>query len=298
MFNEMEFGTYYEAIASELRGALSRYYDKWLEILCREEKERPLYLSTIEPKRVTVVVLTCALIEHTFNFYLGTKCDTARFEELQWKNLSQKWKKVPRLFVPAYRLPGGTELAKDLNAVIARRNAIMHAKPMLSIDGDNRHAGNEPAITLDENAFIEQCASLPFRLLEHLLSFEQGAFMAMFSIRTSCAAVMQELGGARYRFEYATRLPEELVAEIMEQGHRRDRAKLFAALIGEVPPRRHNGDIAVRRHGEVVQVLKPMKFFASTGFALDLGDPALAFKRRNNVQNGANELPRGTPAAQ
>src|SRR4051794_35589475 len=104
MFNGIEFGTYYEAIAWELRGALSRYYDKWLEILCMEETERPLYLSTIEQKRVTVVVLTCALIEHTINFYLGTKCDTARFEVLQWKDLAQKWKRVPRLFVPAYRL--------------------------------------------------------------------------------------------------------------------------------------------------------------------------------------------------
>lgn len=291
MFQEMEFGTYYEAIASELRRALSRYYDKWLEILCKEDEERPLYLSTIEPKLVTVVVLTCALIEHTINFYLGTKCDTARFEELQWRNLGQKWKKVPRLFVPSYRLPGGSELAKDLNAVISRRNAIMHAKPRLSIDGDNRHAGNEPAIALDENAFIEGCASLPFRLVEHLLSFDQGAFMAMCSIRTSCGAVMQELGGARYRFEYATRLPEELVLEIMEQGHRRDRAKLFAALIGEVPRRRRNGDIAVRRHGEVIEVLRPVKFFASAGFALDLADPALAFERRNQVENGADKLP-------
>jgi len=290
MFQEMEFGTYYEAIAWELRGALSRYYDKWLEILCKEEAERSLYLSTIEQKRATVVVLTCALIEHTINFYLGTKCDTARFEDLQWKNLAQKWKKVPRLFVTAYRLPGGSELAKDLDAVISRRNAIMHAKPKLSIDGDNRHAGNEPAIALDENAFIERCAFLPFRLLERLMSFDQGAFMAMCSVSTSCGAVMQELGGARHRFEYATKLPEELVLEIMEQGHRRDRAKLFAALIGKVPRRRRNGDIAVRRHGEVIEVLKPLKFFALVGFAFDLSDPALALERRNQLQNGINEL--------
>jgi hypothetical protein len=290
MVNEMEFGTYYEAIAWELRGALSRYYDKWLEILCMDEVERPLYLSTIEQKRLTVVVLTCALIEHTINFYLGTKCDTTRFEELQWKNLAKKWTEMPKLFAPKYELPAGGELAKDLDAVIGRRNAIMHAKPRLSIDGDNRHAGNEPAIALDENAFIERCASLPVRLLEHLLSFDQDAFMAMCSIRTSCGAVMHELGGARYKFDYAAKLPEDLVGEIMTQGHRRDRARLFAALIGPVPRRRRNGDIAVRRHGEVIEVLKPLKFFASVGFALDLGDPALALERRNQVQNGVNEL--------
>jgi hypothetical protein len=292
MVNEMEFGTYYEAIAWELRGALSRYYDKWLEILCQEEVERPLYLSTIEQKRVTVVVLTCALIEHTINFYLGTKCDTTRFEELQWKNLAQKWKNVPRLFATAYRLPGGSELARDLDAVINRRNAIMHAKPRLSIDGDNRHAGNEPAIRLDENAFIERCASLPYRLLEHLLSFDRDAFMAMCSVRTSCGAVMHGLGGARYKFDYATKLPEELVGEIMTQGHRRDRARLFAALIGPEPRRRRDGSIAVRRYGEVIAVLEPMKFFDSAGFVLDLSDPALALERRNQLQNGADEFTR------
>ncbi len=287
----MEFGTYYEAIAWELRAALSRYYDKWLEILCREEEERPLYLPTIEPKRISVVVLTCALIEHTINFYLGTKCDTVRFQELERKPLIKKWTVIPKEFVPAYDLSPGSVLYRELDALIERRNAIVHAKPKLSIDGDNRHAGNAPTVALDENAFVEGCASLPFRLVEHLLSFDQAAFMAMCSIRTSCGAAMQELGGARYRFEYATRLPEELVVEIVRQGHRRDRAKLFAALIGQVPLRRRNGDIAVRRHGEVIEVLKPLKFFASTGFALDLGDPALAFERRNQVDNGADKLP-------
>jgi hypothetical protein len=288
MFKMMEFGTYYEAIACELRGALSRYYDKWLEILCKEEAERPAHLSTIEQKRVTVVVLTCALIEQTVNFYLGIRCDPTRFHKLERENLAKKWKEFPKLFVPSYELPAAGALAKDHEALISRRNAIMHSKPRLSIDGDKRHAGNEPAIALDENAFIERCAFLPFGLLDHLLSFDQGVFMAMSSIRASCGAVKHELGGARYSFEYAKSLPEELVVEIMKQGHRRDRAKLFASLIGQVPLRRCNGDIAVRRHGEVIEVLKPLRFFASTDFVLDLGDPVLALERWNRCKE-ANE---------
>jgi hypothetical protein len=113
---------------------------------------------------------------------------------------------------------------------------------------------------------------MPFRLLEHLLSFDKDAFMAMISVRTSCGAVMQELGGARHRFEYATNLPEELVAEIMNQGHRRDRAKLFAALIGPVPMRRRDRSIAVHRYGEIIEVLQPLKYFQSVGFVLDTKD--------------------------
>jgi len=43
--------------------------------------------------------------------------------------------------------------------------------------------------------------------------------MAMCSVGTSCGAVMQEIGGARRRFKYATELPEALVVE-SPLGHR------------------------------------------------------------------------------
>lgn len=270
MFNEMEYGTYYEPIACALRASLSNYFDTWLDILSKEECERPLYLSTIERHRITVIVLSCMLIEHNINFYLSTKCTAARFEKLQRNALVNKWTDVPKEFVPTYTLPVGSELAKDLNALVNRRNAIVHAKPKLSIDGDNRHAGNEPPVELDENAFIERCASMPSRLLEHLLRFDQESFPMMSTITTSCGSVMHELTGARYRVDWLKRIPEELINEIMQQGHRRDRAKLFAALIGEVPKRRSDGSIAVRRYCEEIARLKPLKFFANVGFVLDL----------------------------
>src|SRR6266481_4356431 len=84
----------------------------WLDILCKEEVERPMYISTIEQRRISVVVLTCALLEHTINFYLCTKCSTVRFEELQWKGLVKKWTLIPKEFVPAYDLPTGSELGR------------------------------------------------------------------------------------------------------------------------------------------------------------------------------------------
>jgi hypothetical protein len=292
MFKEMEFGTYYEAIACELRDALGRYYDSWLEILCREEGERPSYASTIEQKRITVVVLTCALIEHTINFYLGLKCNTADFAELERSSIMKKWTVIPKNLMPAYDLPISSALYRQLEAVVQRRNAIMHAKSKLSIDGDNRHAGNEPPGVLDENAFIEQSVSLPSQLLDHLLSFDQDAFPPMSSLGTSCGVVMRKVQAARCRLEYLARLPEGLVDEIMAQGHRRDRAKLFAVLIGEVPKQRLDRSIAVRRYGEVIAVLKPLKFFESTGFVLDLRDPALPRQRADQVQNGPDELQR------
>jgi hypothetical protein len=59
MFEELHFGTYYEVIAFELGRSLSRYYDIWLEILCKDEKKRELYLSKVEQARISTVVLIC-----------------------------------------------------------------------------------------------------------------------------------------------------------------------------------------------------------------------------------------------
>jgi hypothetical protein len=290
MFQEMRFSTYHELIASDLRAALIRYYDEWLDIVCKEEVERPQFLSSIEEKRISVVVLTCALLENAINFYLCTKCDAARFKDLQRKRLDEKWTTIPREFVPGYNLAAGSELARDLKSLIRRRNVIVHAKPMVSIDGDNRHAGNEPAIAVDENALIERCVSIPFRLLEHLFDFDGQAFMSMISVSTACGSVTQELNGARARLDYAARLPEELVAEIMAQGYRRERARLFAALIGPVPRRRSDGSIPVRRYGEVIALLKPLKSLEGSGFELDLSEPELTLQRGNQAHEGVDEL--------
>jgi hypothetical protein len=272
MTGDMEFGTYYETIGYELRGALSRYYDTWLEVLSRDRKERALYLNTVEQRRISVVVLTCALLEHNISFYLSAKCDAARFDDLQWESLVNKWTTVPKEFVPAYDLSPGSTLLRDLKTVVGRRNKIVHARPMLSIEGGHRHSGNEPRTALNENLFMERCATLPYCLLENLLKFDPDTFITMSSVSTSAASVARELNGARFRFSYITQIPEALLTEIMSQGHSRDRAKLIAALIGPVPRWRPDKSIVVRRNGCILTILRPLKFFEGGSFVLDPGE--------------------------
>jgi hypothetical protein len=62
MINEMGFSTYHEIIADELRAALRRYFEKWDEILDRPEAERPLYDTTIEQYRISVIVTAVTLL--------------------------------------------------------------------------------------------------------------------------------------------------------------------------------------------------------------------------------------------
>src|SRR6267142_3783497 len=172
MMNEIGFSTYHEVIACELRAALRRYFEKWDEISDKPEAEQPLYDSTIEQYRISIIVLSSALVEYTINFYISTKCDAKKFKKLDELVFFKKWAEAPKEFVPAYDLPLKSELALDLKKLIDRRNVIVHAKPAISIDGDNRHQGNHPPVALDENDFICRCASLPLRLLDNLLGFE------------------------------------------------------------------------------------------------------------------------------
>jgi len=102
--------------------------------------------------------------------------------------------------------------------------------------------------------------------------------MTISSVRTSCATVAHELNGARYRCAYLARVPETLLNEIIQQGHSRETAKLFAALIGEMPRRKSDRSIVIRRHGGVIAILKPLKFLESAGFVLDRSDLSVAFQ--------------------
>jgi hypothetical protein len=262
MVNDMAYSNYYEVIAFELRASIRRYNHQWLEIICRHENEQTLFLGTIEQYRLSVIVLSCALLEHTINFYLCTKCDGKKFEELERRPIFKKWSEVPNEFVRSYQLAQTSELSKDLTQLISRRKAIVHAKPMMSIDGDKRHKGNVPEIAFDEHEFIGRRVSLPVRLIDNLLKFDSDAFMDLSCLHTVCGTVSGEFSRAQYRIDYAARTPDELIAEIVAQGHGQADAKWYAALLGEIPRRNSDGTLSVQVDGQEIVRLNPLKFFS------------------------------------
>jgi len=98
---------------------------------------------------------------------------------------------VPKQFSSKYGVP--VEIVAALESLIARRRAIVHPKPYISINGDNRHKGNEPSIEMDEHEFIEKCVNLPNVLLDNLLAQAQTADTVLFSIRIYCGLAAQTL---------------------------------------------------------------------------------------------------------
>ena len=263
MINEMGFSTYHEIIADELRAALRRYFEQWDEILDEPAAARPLYDSTIEQYRISVIILSAILVEYSINFYLSTKYDAKTFKGSERKKtLSEKWAKVPKQFLPAYELP--PKLAEDLSKLIERRNMIVHPKPAMSIDGDNRHQGNHPPVTLDENDFICRCAGLSLRLVENLLQFDRKGFSELdIVLRIPCSMVAGECSNWEENNKRRASYPQELIREIMRQGYSRKMANICAIQFRHKPPALEKVECIIVKFmgGEEIARLKPLKFY-------------------------------------
>jgi len=257
------FSTYYEVIEWELRAAIERYFDFSWELHWKEQQKNELYLIPIEQRRLPIIILSCTLLECAINFYLCTKCDAKHFEKLEGKSFLKKWTEVPKQFVSKYNLPEGSELENDLRKLINRRHAIIHPKPMISIDGGNQHQGNEPDIALDEHEFIGRCATLPFRLIDNLIACDMGAMMDLSSLRMSCGSVASVFEKGNNKLKMRIAIPRELILEIMGQGHNRETAITCALMIGaDRTPNEEGVIVLYPRTGQRVEI-KPLKFFGT-----------------------------------
>jgi hypothetical protein len=195
-FEELAYSTYHEIIAAELRNSIRRYNDIWEDTLWKGLQNHKVVAAWVEQYRLPIVVLSCTLLENIINFYLCTKCDAKAFGKLDWKSLFDKWSELPKLFVPTYSLT--PILRTDLERLINRRKSIVHPKPFVSIDGDNRHEGNEPKIEVDEHEFVGACARLPFQLVENLMMYDK-SFEILFDLRTRCGIIAHEFETGLYR---------------------------------------------------------------------------------------------------
>lgn len=263
MFNEMRYSDYDGVISWELRDAIRRYYGTWEEVLDDEPAKRALWTRAIEQRRLAVVVLSSALLECSINFYLCTKCGAKRFKQIETdKRIGTffgKCTEAPKEFLKSYSVLPDSELALDLRRLIDRRKAIVHPKPMLSIDGDNRHKGNEPSAKWDEHEFVGRCATLPFRFVDHLINEDPDCFRYMHTLRISCGRAAHEFETGQRRLEIAAKYPRELIKEIMDQGFDRNTAVLCAILIGDKPKVDESGNIVIQ-HSKAI-TLRPLKFF-------------------------------------
>jgi hypothetical protein len=256
---EIAYSAYHEIIVYELRASIRRYNDQWEDVLWKRLTNSPLHALHIEQYRLPIILLSCTLLECVINFYLCMNCDAKRFRKLEREGLLDKWTKIPKEFNSKYSVP--PTIAVDLKKLIDRRVSIVHPKPYLSMDGDNRHTGNHPSVDVDENDFVGLCSRLPLTLLDNLLSAEGRYDVLLHSIRIWCGAAANEFDSAQRRLKQLFEFPRELIEEIMQQGYDRRKAVTIAIFLGDNPEAKKDasGNYVIYPHGKMV--IKPLKYF-------------------------------------
>lgn len=122
---------------------------------------------------VTIVLLANALCEAAINSVLAiglSQNETPElFALLERSELREKWRSGPKTFLPAYHLHPGDALSHSLNELVKRRNALVHYKPHIRLEGKTSIRGSkfERISFQDGTRWIERFFSLPYDLADH-----------------------------------------------------------------------------------------------------------------------------------
>ena len=122
---------------------------------------------------VTVAFLSHALAEATINAIMAIGLATSGAEELfsllERAEIKEKWVTGPKAFHPAYSLPKGSALFQTLQHLTRQRNAFVHYKIELEMDGEKKLEGSRlDRAPLDAQiAWIRRFFSLPYDLAMH-----------------------------------------------------------------------------------------------------------------------------------
>jgi hypothetical protein len=122
---------------------------------------------------VTVAFLAHALAEATINAILAIGLATAGAEDvfslLERADIKEKWVAGPKAFYPAYALPKGSNLYQTLQHITRQRNAFVHYKIRLEMNGKKKLAGSrlDRAPLASQITWIYRFFSLPYDLASH-----------------------------------------------------------------------------------------------------------------------------------
>jgi hypothetical protein len=119
---------------------------------------------------VTVIMLSHALSEALINAVLAIGLANAGAQELfpllEKSEFRQKWLYGPKCFAPDYKFPIGTALNETLTMLSRQRNALVHLKIELTVDGNKLLEGTdfERKRFDEERSWLRRYFSLPYDL--------------------------------------------------------------------------------------------------------------------------------------
>lgn len=143
------------------------------QIAAHADPSRQIYFhfsDRIMSEYVTIAFLAHALAEATINAHLAIGLATSGASELfaliERADIKEKWLVGPKTFHPPYELRKDTTLFQTLQHLVRQRNAFVHHKIELEVDGEKKMEGSR----LDRSplhvqaTWIRRFFSLPYDL--------------------------------------------------------------------------------------------------------------------------------------
>ena len=93
--------------------------------------------------KYSLVILASAYIEAIANFYLSQKLSKEQFEEIERKNILEKWVDGIKKANEKYQLPKGRKLYNRLKTLKTTRNDLVHHKPKYRNEGKEIHKSSK-----------------------------------------------------------------------------------------------------------------------------------------------------------
>lgn len=134
---------------------------------------------------VTVIVLAHALSEALINAFLAIGLANAGspelFSILEKADFKQKWLYGPKSFAPTYEFPTGTALHETLTMLSRQRNALLHLKIELTVEGKKILEGSEfeRKHYHEELRWLRRYFSLPYDLAEFIRKSVKEPFLML-----------------------------------------------------------------------------------------------------------------------
>ena len=172
---ETQYTALYERIDAYTPTGLGKNLDSAVE-------KQIVFRSDLLSLRMTIVILTCSVLEAYINYYLALKTTAGQFKILEKAKLIEKWTITPSLFIQDYKFDKSTALYSDLKRLIETRNRIVHTKPYIVNDGELIHEGYFPEWHKSEHQFIKRYFSLPLDLLKQLAGQENSEITSTLAI--------------------------------------------------------------------------------------------------------------------
>ena len=152
---------------------LVAYVDQQIQFLAsRDWQFHERFDQRLMTEYITVIMLSHALSEALINAVLAIGLANIESAELfslfEKADFKQKWLLGPKSFAPAYRFPHGTGLHETLTMLSRQRNALVHHKIDLEINGKKilEGSGFERKRYDEEQRWIRRYFSLPYYLAE------------------------------------------------------------------------------------------------------------------------------------